>query len=136
MKTSTIWIALVILAVMIFGYTKIDFLSPRSIAGSGAIITNGEESRLLQWSVVGFLLFFGGVVIRVQLDELNLKKAGEHKAVKRKYYKTVLSLVQMKNNLKNEIEESANRRTSLWTAFKHRLNHNLEELGHVLKILH
>jgi len=62
MKTSTIGIALVILGIMMFAYTGIDFITNKRVVDIGPIKIDKEENHPVQWSpVVGVALVVGGI---------------------------------------------------------------------------
>jgi len=62
MKTSTIGIALVILGIMMFAYTGIDFITNKRVVDIGPIKIDKEENHPVQWSpAVGVALVVGGI---------------------------------------------------------------------------
>ena len=67
MKTSTIGITLVILGIMMFVYTGIDFITKRRVVDIGPIKIDREENHPIQWSpVVGVVLIVGGIVLTLR----------------------------------------------------------------------
>lgn len=67
MKASTFGIALIILGIMMFVYTGINFITTKNVVDIGPININKEENHPVQWSpVVGVILFFGGIVLIVR----------------------------------------------------------------------
>lgn len=64
MKTSSFGIVLVILGIMMFVYTGIDFVTNKRVVDIGPIKIDKEENHPVQWSpVVGVVLIIGGVVL-------------------------------------------------------------------------
>jgi uncharacterized membrane protein YidH (DUF202 family) len=64
MKTSNFGIALVILGIMMFVYTGIDFVTNKRVVDIGPIKIDKEENHPIQWSpVVGVVLIVGGIVL-------------------------------------------------------------------------
>jgi len=64
MKTSNFGIALVILGIMMFVYTGIDFVTNKRVVDIGPIKIDKEENHPIQWSpVVGVVLIIGGIVL-------------------------------------------------------------------------
>lgn len=62
MKTSTVGIVLVILGIMMFVYTGIDFITKKRVVDIGPIKIDKEENHPIQWSpIVGVVLIVGGI---------------------------------------------------------------------------
>lgn len=53
--------------------------------------------------------------------------------IKLKFEETMVELELRKNKIKKEIEEYTDEGSENWDSFKHKLNHDLEELGIALK---
>jgi len=103
-------IAFVILGIMAFVF---DFMTTKKIIN---IIS--EDPYPLQWASVVGSIFCAGSALIFRVEEMP-------------------SMSRARNtNLKNKIKRSYYVKVNWWTSVKHGLNHNLEELGHVLKILH
>ena len=67
MKTSNFGIALVILGIMMFVYTGIDFITNKRVVDIGPIKIDKEESHPVQWSpIVGVVLIVGGIGLAVR----------------------------------------------------------------------
>ena len=62
MKGSTFGIGLVILGVMMFIYTGINFITKKRVVDIGPIKIDKEENHPIQWSpIVGVVLVVGGI---------------------------------------------------------------------------
>jgi len=62
MKTSTFGIGLIILGIMMFAYTGIDFITKKRVVDIGPIKIDKEEDHPIQWSpIVGVVLIVGGI---------------------------------------------------------------------------
>ncbi|BAX81229.1 hypothetical protein [Labilibaculum antarcticum] len=53
--------------------------------------------------------------------------------IKSKHEETIVELEVMKDKIKTKVEEYNTKGTENWDSFKHKLNHDLEELGIALK---
>ena len=63
-KPTTVGIALVILGIMMFVYTGINFITTKEVVDLGPLKINKEENHPIQWSpVVGVVLVLSGIVI-------------------------------------------------------------------------
>lgn len=124
MRTVIFGAALIILGIVTFAYLKIDLLIAKKIVSA--------ESIIVQWPAIGILLFLGGIVLPVQIAELKAKKLSERKQAGSKFKKALI-FEQMSANFK--IKRPDDTKTSIWISLKHRLSHNMEDLGHALKIL-
>jgi len=73
MKTSTVGIVLVILGILMFVYTGIDFITKKRVVDIGPIKIDKEENHPIQWSpIVGVVLIVGGIglVVRSRKDRI------------------------------------------------------------------
>ena len=73
MKASTFGIALVILGIVMFIYTGIDFITTKKVVDIGPIKIDKEENHPIQWSpIVGVVLIVGGIslVVRGRKDKI------------------------------------------------------------------
>jgi len=62
MKTSTAGIVLVIVGILMFAYTGIDFITKKRVVDIGPIKIDKEENHPIQWSpIVGVILVVGGI---------------------------------------------------------------------------
>ena len=62
MKGSTFGIGLVILGILMFAYTGIDFITNKRVVDIGPIKIDKEENHPIQWSpIVGVVLVVGGI---------------------------------------------------------------------------
>ena len=66
-------------------------------------------------------------------DESILSSVFSSEQIKKKYEETVNELELKKNEIKKRIEEYKSDGSERWDSFKHKLNHDLEELGKALK---
>ena len=73
MKASTFGIGLIILGIMMFIYTGIDFITKKRVVDIGPIKIDKEEDHPIQWSpIVGVVLIVGGIsfMIRSRKDRI------------------------------------------------------------------
>jgi len=64
MKTSNVGIVLVILGILMFVYTGIDFITKKRVVDIGPIKIDKEENHPVQWSpIVGVVLIISGIVV-------------------------------------------------------------------------
>ena len=73
MKTSTVGFAFVILGILMFAYTGIDFITKKRVVDIGPIKIDKEENHPIQWSpIVGVILVVGGIglVVRGKNDKI------------------------------------------------------------------
>jgi len=73
MKGSTFGIGLVILGVMMFIYTGINFITKKRVVDIGPIKIDKEENHPIQWSpIVGVVLVVGGIglVLRSRKEKI------------------------------------------------------------------
>ena len=73
MKSSTFGITLVILGILMFVYTGIDFITKKRVVDIGPVKIDKEEDHPIQWSpIVGVVLIVGGVslVVRSRKDKI------------------------------------------------------------------
>ncbi len=67
MRTSTFGVALIILGIVMFAYTGVDFITTKKVVDVGPIKIDKEENHPIQWSpIVGIVLFIGGIVLVVR----------------------------------------------------------------------
>jgi len=67
MKTSSVGIALIILGILMFAYTGIDFITKKRVVDIGPIKIDKEENHPIQWSpIVGVILVVGGIGLVVK----------------------------------------------------------------------
>ena len=67
MKASTFGIGLIILGIMMFIYTGIDFITKKRVIDIGPIKIDKEEDHPIQWSpIVGIVLIVGGIGLVVR----------------------------------------------------------------------
>ena len=67
MRTSTFGVALIILGIIMFAYTGVDFITTKKVVDVGPIKIDKEENHPIQWSpIVGIVLFIGGIVLVVR----------------------------------------------------------------------
>ena len=64
---------------------------------------------------------------------LNPLQTSNVENIKSKYDEAMVALELRKNKIKKKIEEYNVEGTENWDSFKHKLNHDLEELGIALK---
>jgi len=63
MKKFSFGIALIILGIMTFVYTGINFITAEKVVDLGPLKIDREKSHLIQWSpLVGVILVLGGIV--------------------------------------------------------------------------
>jgi len=64
MKISTFGIALVVLGILMFAYTGINFTTNKRVVDIGPIKIDKEQNHPVQWSpIVGVVLIVGGIVL-------------------------------------------------------------------------
>jgi len=66
-------------------------------------------------------------------DKANSSSVFNSENIKSKYEKTMAELELRKDKIKKKIEEYNAEGTEHWDSFKHKLNHDLDELGKALK---
>jgi len=67
MRTSTFGVALIILGIIMFAYTGVDFITTKKVVDVGPVKIDKEENHPIQWSpIVGIVLFIGGIVLVVR----------------------------------------------------------------------
>jgi len=67
MKTSTVGISLIVLGILMFAYTGINFITKKRVVDIGPIKIDKEENHPIQWSpIVGIILIVGGIGLVVK----------------------------------------------------------------------
>ena len=67
MKTSTVGISLIVLGILMFAYTGINFITKKRVVDIGPIKIDKEENHPIQWSpIVGVILIVGGIGLVVK----------------------------------------------------------------------
>lgn len=67
MKRSTYGVALVILGIIMFSYTEINFITTKKVVDIGPFKISKEENHLVQWPrVISVVLVLGGIALTVR----------------------------------------------------------------------
>jgi len=67
MRRSRFGVALVILGIIMFSYTGINFIATKKVVDLGPFKINKEENHLVHWPrVVGVALVLGGIALAVR----------------------------------------------------------------------
>lgn len=67
MKTSTFGVVIVVLGILMFSYTEINFITTKKVVDIGPINLNREENHLVQWPrVAGVALVLSGIALAMR----------------------------------------------------------------------